>query len=114
MLRPRTVLFTIAFLGACGSQPAPEAAKEPPKRYQLHGEVVRVDPQAKTATINGQKIEGWMDAMSMDYPVKDAQDLSTLHPNDCVDATVFVRGTDYWVGEVKHVQADQGACVQKK
>jgi Cu/Ag efflux protein CusF len=98
---------------SCSSKPAPEAAKEPPKRYQLHGEVVRLDPSVKTATINAQKIEGWMEAMSMEYPVKDANDFSKLQPNECIDATVFVQGTEYWVADVKPVEAAPGACLAK-
>ena len=100
-------------LTACGSRPASDAAKEPPKQYQLHGEIVRLDPQASVATINAQKIEGWMGAMTMEYPVKNSQDFSTLHPNDCIDATVFVQGTEYWVGEVKHPEHTEGDCLAK-
>lgn len=107
------LLFPALLLISC-SQPATEAAKEPPKQYQLHGEVVRVDAQNKTATINAQKIEGWMEAMSMEYPVKDSQGFSTLHPNDCIDATVFVQGSEYWVGDVKHADAAPGTCVPAK
>ena len=101
-------LPAIVILSSCGSNPPP---KEPPKRYQLHGQIVRLDPQTKVATINAQKIEGFMEAMSMEYPVKDPQDFSTLHPDDCIDATVWVQGTDYWVSEVKHAQAAPAGCV---
>jgi protein SCO1/2 len=80
----------------------------------MHGEVVRVDPQAKTATINATKIEGWMEAMSMEYPVKDAQDLSRLHPNGCIDATVVVDGANFWVSDVKPSDAAPGTCVPPK
>jgi protein SCO1/2 len=104
------VSLTAALTLSCSSKPAPEAAKQ----YRLHGEVVRLDPQAKTATINSQKIEGWMEAMSMEYPVKDAQDFSKLQPNECIDATVFVQGTEYWVADVKPVEATPGACVAAK
>ena len=110
-MRPSTALFV-----ACVLVTACSASKEPVtsvKRYQLHGEVVSLDPKGGIATINGQKIEGWMGAMSMEYPVKDPQEFSTLHPNDCIDATVFVRGTDYWVGEVKPSQGAAGNCLAK-
>jgi protein SCO1/2 len=104
------LLPLVVLSNSCGSK----SAKEPPKQYQLHGEVVRLDPQAKTATINSQKIEGWMEAMSMEYPVKDAQDFSKLQPNECIDATVFVQGTEYWVADVKPAEAAPGACVAAK
>jgi Cu/Ag efflux protein CusF len=105
---PAILLPPILLATSCGSNPEP---KQPPKRFQMHGQVVRLDPQAKVATISAQKIEGWMDAMSMEYPVKDPQDFSTLHPDDCIDATVWVQGADYWVGEVKHSAAAPGACL---
>jgi len=99
---------------SCGSKPLAETSNEAPKQYQLHGEVTRLDPQGKTATINAQKIEGWMDAMSMEYPVKDAQDFSKLQPNECIDATVFVQGTQYWVADVRPANAEPGACLAAK
>jgi protein SCO1/2 len=100
---------------SCGSRSSPsEASKEPPKQFHLHGEIVKLDPQDKTATINAQKIEGWMEAMSMEYPVKDAQDFSKLQPNECIDATVFVQGTEYWVGDVKPAETAPGSCVAAK
>jgi Cu/Ag efflux protein CusF len=97
-----------ALLISCGSN---TSNNEPVKQYQLHGEVVSLDAHDKTATINAQKVEGWMDAMKMEYPVKDSQDFSKLQPNECIDATVFVRGTEYWVGDVKPAEASPGSCV---
>lgn len=105
-----TVSLTLVFLCACGSRTS-EANKEPVKQYSLHGEVVRVDPQGKVATIKAQKIEGWMEAMTMEYPVKDAQDFSALHPNDCIDATLYVQGNEFWVAQVKPASAPPGMCV---
>lgn len=112
----RSLFFIMVFavtLCSC-SQPASEAAKEPAKQYHIHGEVVRLNPQAKTATINAQKIDGWMEAMSMEYPVKDDQGLATLHPNDCIDATVQVQGNDFWVTDIKHSDPGPSPCVAPK
>src|SRR5215472_3002627 len=109
-----TLAPLVALTASCGSQPAAETSKEQPKQYPLHGEVVRLDAQGKTATINAQKIVGWMEAMSMEYPVKDAQDFSKLQPNECIDATVFVQGTQYWVADVRPANAGPGACLAAK
>src|SRR5215467_9925368 len=108
-----TLSLTAALAASCGSKPLADS-KEAPEQYQLHGEVTRLDPQGKTATINAQKIEGWMDAMSMEYPVKDVQDFSKLQPNECIDATVFVQGTQYWVADVRPANAGPGACLAAK
>ena len=107
MIERRSLLAGLAMLAACAKKPEE-------KRYKLTGDILRLDPQMQTAAIKGDKIEGWMDAMSMEYPVKDSQGFSTLHPNDCIDATVFVQGSEYWVGDVKHADAAPGACVPPK
>ena len=41
------------------------------KRYPLKGTVVSVDKANKKAAIDHEKIEGFMDAMRMDFPIKD-------------------------------------------
>ncbi len=51
-----------------------------------------------------QKIEGWMDAMTMDYPVKDQAGFDTLHVGDHITATVYVQDLNYWLGEIHHVR----------
>ena len=89
-------------LAACSREPAPEV-----KHYTIHGQIVGLDVKDKLATIKHQKIEGWMGAMTMDFPVKDAKDFAALHEGDKIDATVFVQGLDYWVGDV-HTEPGAG------
>jgi Cu/Ag efflux protein CusF len=99
-----------ALLTGCGSHPPPQ----PIQRYSLHGEIVRLDGQGNIATIRHQKIEGYMDAMTMQFPVKDARDFASLHPADCINATVFVQGYSIWIGEIAHQAAEPGSCVAPK
>jgi protein SCO1/2 len=68
---------------AC-SKPAPVEQKS----YTFHGKVEAVDKQAKNLKVNGEKVEGWMDAMTMDYKVDDPAILDTLKPGDQITATV--------------------------
>jgi Cu/Ag efflux protein CusF len=70
------------------------------KRYQLSGQIVRLEPQARAAVIKHQKIEGWMEAMTMEYPVKDIGEFRALNSGDRIKATIFVRGLDYWISDV--------------
>ena len=81
----------------------------PTKEYQLHGEVVRLDPQHKIAVIKGEKIEGWMEAMTMEYPVKAPAEFEKLKPGLKIQATVFQRPSslDYWIGNIQVVQGDR-------
>ena len=75
-----------ALLISCGSN---ASNNEPVKQYQLHGEVVSLDPHDKTATINAQKVEGWMDAMTMKYKVDDPKVLKAVKAGDQITATVY-------------------------
>ena len=90
----RAFLLAAILLAAC-SKPAPE------KRFTLHGEVIGVDPQARIATIKGEKIEGWMEAMTMEYPVKDPAEFAKLAPGNRITATVFVSDTGFHIGEIR-------------
>ena len=67
----------------------------------MRGAVLRLDAQGHIATIKSEKIEGWMEPMTMDFPVKDDADFAKLHPGETIRATVFVQGLQYWVGNVQ-------------
>lgn len=92
------LLFSIA---SCSRMPDRGATE---KKYQLHGVIVRIDPQLKTATIKHGPIVGWMEAMTMEFPVPAKDDFARLKVGDTISATVFVRELDYYVGDV-HVEA---------
>jgi len=42
-----------------------------------------------------------MGAMTMNYTIKDDAGLAKLAPGTVFDATVFVQGDDFWVGDIK-------------
>ena len=84
------------FLAGCQRNPAAQPAKE----YQMQGEVMALDPAAHLATVKAGKIEGWMDAMTMEYPVKDPQEFGKLKVGENIQAKITVQGTDYWISSV--------------
>jgi Cu/Ag efflux protein CusF len=71
------------------------------KKYQLHGVVVRLDQQLHTATIKHAPIVGWMEAMTMEFPVPSKEEFAQLHVGQTISATVFVRDLDYHIGEIR-------------
>jgi Cu/Ag efflux protein CusF len=77
-----------------------EAKDEPVRQYALHGEVLRLDPQGKIAAIKHEAIGDWMGAMTMEFPVKDQPEFDKLRAGEKINATVFVQGNSYWVGEI--------------
>jgi Cu/Ag efflux protein CusF len=64
---------------------AQEKAK--PKSYTFHGKVVAVT--ANGLTVDGEKVEGWMGAMTMSYPVDKPEVLKKIKVGDQIMATVF-------------------------
>ncbi len=73
------------------------------KRYPMQGEVKALDASAHTATIAAGKIEGWMEAMTMEYPVKPDSEFQKLHVGDKIEATVMVSDPGYYVTDIKVV-----------
>lgn len=86
-------------LCACGGKT--QAPAGPPKEYQLRGEIVRLDAEKQTATIKHEEIKGWMEAMTMEFPVKPPSEVAKLKAGSKITATVYVQDLDYWVGNVQ-------------
>ncbi len=83
-LRRLAGAFGLALLvaAACLGQAAP--AK---KAFTFHGKVQAVS--ADGLTVDGEKVDGWMDAMTMKYKVDDPKVLKTVKPGDKIKATVY-------------------------
>jgi len=90
----RVVLVAILMVAA-GCRPA-----EPVREYRLAGQILAVDRQLNRVTIRHQDIEGFMPAMTMPYPVRDARLLNGRVAGELVDATLSVQGTDAWVSRL--------------
>ncbi len=87
-------LLLAAAVAGCG-------ARKEEKRYPMQGVVKALDASAKTATIDAGKIGDWMEAMTMDYPVKPDSEFQKLHVGDRIQATVVVSDPAYYVTDVK-------------
>ena len=96
MLKTTRLLVLLAALCGCG-------ARDTARRYPMHGDVKAVDLVGKTAVIAAGKIDDWMEAMTMEYPVKPDSELAKLHAGDHIEATVVVDGVVYYVTDVKVV-----------
>jgi Cu/Ag efflux protein CusF len=63
--------------------------------------VKALDSTSRTATIAAGKIGDWMEAMTMEYPVKPDSEFEKLHVGDKIEATVVVQDPSYYVTDVK-------------
>jgi Cu/Ag efflux protein CusF len=88
------LLVLALVLAACGS-------RQQAKQYAMQGEIRDLDPSTKSATINAGKIGDWMEAMTMEYPVKPDADFRKLHVGDHIQATVVVNNLKYYITGVR-------------
>jgi Cu/Ag efflux protein CusF len=98
MRRALAVLASVILLvGTC-------LAQSPPKKAHIfYGKVEKVNQSTKSLTVNGEKVEGWMAAMTMDYKVDDPAILNKLKAGDRISATVY--DGDYSLHKVRVVSA---------
>jgi Cu/Ag efflux protein CusF len=59
------------------------------KSFTFRGKIESMDAASKTMSVNGEKVEGWMDAMSMKYKVDNADVFQTAKVGDTIEATVY-------------------------
>lgn len=94
-------LLSVAVLAACGCASPDKASDEPVKRYPLRGEVTRLARDGKYAVVKHEKIDGWMEAMTMEFPIRDAAEFRKLKPGQKINAAVSVQGVDYWIHDIQ-------------
>src|SRR5689334_5209183 len=83
------IIIIAAALASCSrqnvQQPSPGA-----KRYQLQGKVMSVNKAARTAKIQHEAIEGYMDSMTMDFPIHADWVWDVLQPGAEIRADLVV------------------------
>ena len=103
------IAFAAGLAGCGSSKPAAQQPAEGPKRYQLAGRVVSVQPASSQVVVDHGDIPGFMSAMTMPYPVKDPNLLKPLAAEDQIKADVVVNGNDVYLENIVVTKkADQG------
>jgi protein SCO1/2 len=90
------LLSALVLLTSCGRS-APVNSRE----YQLAGEVVRIKADRTEITIKHGDIKGFMPAMTMPFPIKNATLLEGLAPGDLVAATLVVTDEESFLSSVQ-------------
>ena len=95
-------LSTLCFVGLTACSRKPEASG-PERRYQLSGRVVALDAAHQTATIDAAAVPNFMEAMTMEYPIKSKMEFAKLHVGDNIRATLNVTdaGASYSVSDIQ-------------
>ena len=93
----------IAVLSIALLLPTTYAQQAGKKEYAFRGKVEKVDAKAKTLTVNGENVTGWMAAMTMTYGVEKDDVLKRVKPGDQITAKVY-DGDFKTLYEIKVVQ----------
>jgi protein SCO1 len=92
---PRKLLSSfvlLIFLAGCRQSPPIPSPAAASKTFNIRGKIIAThDSQV---TLDGEDVPGFMEAMTMDYKVKDPTIASELHPGDRITAKVFADNSD--------------------
>jgi protein SCO1/2 len=69
--------------------------------FQVKGVIKELKPNGKTAVIAHETIPNYMDAMTMDFDVKDKRELAGLAPGDAISFRMVVTKDDGWIENVR-------------
>jgi protein SCO1/2 len=84
-------LFAPLLLQGCSTKPADE------RRYELKGRVVSVDRAKGEVSVDHEEVKGYMAAMTMDFPLRDADALKVIEAGDQLQASLVITDDGYWL-----------------
>jgi len=100
------ILLTASLFTACQkSQTQTETVSADAKRYNLKGRIISVDKAKKKATIAHDEIPGYMDAMTMDFPIREDWVWEDLTKDAEIRADLVVDKESYWLEKIGIVAA---------
>ena len=92
------LLICGVLLSGCNKS-APTASKFP--TYKMRGTIVAVHADDKSASIDAEAIPGFMDAMTMEYTIRDSAALSNLKLKDKISADLIVAPDGAYIQNIK-------------
>ncbi len=102
-----STLLLSGFLFVSCKQPSPSASANA-ERYPLKGKIVSIDKAAKTAKIDHEPVEGYMPAMTMDFPIRSDWVWNELAIGAEIRAELVVDNTakdPYWLENIGIIAA---------
>jgi protein SCO1 len=97
------LILAVFVFSACQNQVNQTNSTSEAKSYKLKGKVVSVDAATKKVEVEHEKIVGYMDAMTMKFPVRNADwAFQELKKDAVIEATLKVDNAngDYWLEEI--------------
>ncbi len=91
LLKLTAVIFVSFLLHGCSQKPANE------HRYEFKGKVVSVDRAKGEVTVEHEEVKGYMAAMTMPFPLRDAEALKVLEAGDQLQASLVIDDDGAWL-----------------
>lgn len=96
-----SLALAVSLVSGCSNAPGRTrdefVARADAKRYDLKGKVVRADLTARKVTLAHDAIPDYMDAMTMEFAVKEQWAIEQMGAGDTVQATLVVDGARSWI-----------------
>jgi protein SCO1 len=104
-MNPLIFLFAILFVFVTGGElkAAPEDSGTGARTYDAHGIVRQIAADRRAVTIQHDAIAGYMPAMTMEFPVRNTNELHGISPSDEIIFKLAVRENGDWVEGVRFV-----------
>jgi Cu/Ag efflux protein CusF len=83
--RIAAAIAMVAVAGMCAVSAQPAGKKE----HAFRGKVQKIDAKAKTLTVDGETVPGWMGAMTMVYTADKADVFQKVKAGDQITAKVY-------------------------
>ena len=96
-----SLLFCFLLLGQ-------SAFAGPVASYPARGVVEKIGPNQTDATIHHQNIPGYMMEMTMDFPIRNTNELNGISPGDEITFTLVVSNDDDWVENIHRTGHSSG------
>ncbi len=98
--RSALAIFLTCILSAVAACSGEEAPSVPRYTYELRGQIVALDPDRGTLTVEHEELEGYMSAMTMPFNVRDQWVFQAAEPGARIGATLVIEGDSSWIEQV--------------
>jgi protein SCO1 len=95
--------FLLALAFGCGKKSPPVSENSSAKIYDARGVIQNISADLRSITIKHEAISNYMAAMTMDFPVRDTNELNGLAPNDEIEFKLHVTDNDDWIENLRFV-----------
>jgi len=103
-MRKVALVAAMLFVAACAKQKTEKPLSEAGETlYVLRGVVIGRDAGDNTLRVDHEQIPGYMEAMTMDYPVRGTAVASLPPDKSRIEAKLHVREERAWLTDVKRI-----------